>query len=130
MPAKKIDAGNDGPRKWFEYKIEGDCFTATCSDSMRTFVLARLYEILSGDGDLAGDVVRKNYSTNLACVFRAAMNGNAEMTRAEMLLRLHRMRSVFEGGEDWYMLACIKKTICAVKEMSDPLFLIIKRRLS
>jgi hypothetical protein len=126
---QKSDARHDSPRRWFEYKIEGDTFRASCSDSMRCYLLARLYTILYGPDRLMKSVIYENSASNLACVFKFAMNGNEGITRQEMLVKLRDLLRTFEEGEDWYMISTIETTIKAVEKMSDVLFGVVKRRI-
>lgn len=116
------------PDKWFEYKVEGKTFRATCSDSMRVSVLARLYAILQGPVNFTKEMILENGAKDLACVFRIALENKADMKREEMLGRLQRMAAVFEESEDWYMLVAVRNTHKAVENMSDVLFGMVKSR--
>jgi hypothetical protein len=74
-------------------------------------------------------VIYENSASNLACVFKFAMNGNEGITRQEMLVKLRDLLRTFEEGEDWYMISTIETTIKAVEKMSDVLFGVVKRRI-
>lgn len=117
------------PRKWYEYKVDGKTFRANCSDSMRGFVLAKLYGILQGPRGCSREKLSKVGADHLACVFRAALDGNAQMQRTEMLEKLRNMARLLENGEDWYILAAVHQTIEAVEQMSDALFDVVKNRI-
>jgi hypothetical protein len=108
--------------------VEGKTFRATCSDSMRVFVLARLYAILQGPVNFTKEMILENGAKDLACVFRIALENKADMKREEMLERLQRMAAVFEESEDWYMLVAVRNTHKAVENMSDVLFGMVKSR--
>ena len=113
--------------RWYEYRTADKRFSATCSDSMRAYVLARLYSILQGPVNATKELLLENGSKNLSCVFRLALENKSDMTREEMLARLQRMATIFEESEDWYMLTTIRQTYRGVEKMSDAMFGLVKR---